>query len=235
MLPPHSAMYSVQRNVIGMLIRFLSYSTDNRRFTPPPSIWLGQIKSVSPDWMVTWGVSILTSLIIRGRFEYSRVILTEAQKAPEMIFREALVGGWITFFFLLCTLLKESWQLILVMVVVSHSWSGGRHNKAVLASCRSPASCYLILYQLWLHVGCHRLPHFHTRGSAAKACWAPLRHHTWHGMSAELNLLALFFFFFLLGSDDAGLPSWPAAATHAWQSLPPFGQVGDLVFIGVVK
>ena len=138
-------------------------------------------------------------------------------------------------FFFLCTLLKESWQLILVMVVVSHSWSGGRHNKAVLASCRSPASCYLILYQLWLHVGCHRLPHFHTRGSAAKACWAPLRHHTWHGMSAELNLLALFFFFFLLGSDDAGLPSWPAAATHAWQSLPPFGQVGDLVFIGVVK
>lgn len=85
------------------------------------------------------------------------------------------------------------------MVVVSHSWSGGRHNKAVRASCRSPASCYLIPYQLWLHVGCHRLPHFHTRGSAAKACWAPLRHHTWHGMSAELNLLALFFFFFLIG------------------------------------
>lgn len=31
----------------------------------------------------------------------------------------------------------------------------------------------------------------------------------------------VFFFFFLLGSDDAGLPSWPAAATHASQSLPP--------------
>lgn len=46
---------------------------------PPRSDWARSSQSHLIE-VVTWGVSILTSLIIRVRFEFSRVILTVAQK-----------------------------------------------------------------------------------------------------------------------------------------------------------
>lgn len=55
-------------------------------------------------------------------------------------------------------------------------------------------------------------------------------------MSAELNLLALFFFFFFYWVlMTLVCQAGPLRLLMPRSPSPPFGQVGDLVFIGVVK
>lgn len=118
-----------------------------------------------------------------------------------------------------------------MMVAVSHSRS--ERGRAGLCSLHaaSPASCYLILYQLWLHVGCRCLP-ISTREALLQSLLSPLHHHTWHGMSAELSLLALVFFNWVLMTGLCWFAKLAAATTDVSQSP---GQVDDWIFIGVVK